>query len=168
VRASEQFGVRSVNRISASMAAAFQYVHQRQYMVVKGHIENGSVALDEPLGLPNGTPVEIRPVGAAVEANGAALTRRFQELARQWKDATLVTSSITEMATHPACQQIIGMGKDAVPLILDELRREPDHWFWALHAITGDDPVPAAERGKLDAMTKAWLEWGERQGIGRP
>lgn len=40
-------------------------------MVVKGHIENGCVALDEPLGLPNGTPVEIRPLVSA-DANGAA------------------------------------------------------------------------------------------------
>lgn len=79
-----------------------------------------------------------------------------------------MTSSITQMATHPAYQQIIGMGKDAVPLILDELRREPDHWFWALHAITGDDPVPSNGRGKLEGMTRAWLDWGVRRGIGRP
>lgn len=52
------------------------------------------------------------------------------------------------------------MGEGAVPLLLAELRREPDDWFWALHAITGANPVPAASRGDLRAMTEAWLQWG--------
>ena len=38
-----------------------------------------------------------------------------------------------------------------------ELRREPDHWFWALIAITGEDPVAPKDRGKLQEMTDAWL-----------
>jgi hypothetical protein len=33
------------------------------------------------------------------------------------------------MAMLPPYQQIIGMGPPAVPLILEELRREPDQWF---------------------------------------
>ena len=31
------------------------------------------------------------------------------------------------------------MGKQALPLIFEELRRKPNHWFWALNAITGQD-----------------------------
>jgi len=65
---------------------------------------------------------------------------------------------------RPEYQQIIGMGRDAVPLILEELQKEPDHWFWALAATTGEDPVPPEHKGKLSEMTKAWLEWGERHG----
>src|ERR1700722_1280286 len=83
--------------------------------------------------------------------------QRFQELVRQWKEATLFLSSITDMAMHPAYQQIIGMGKEALPLILEELRREPDHWFWALQAITGVNPVPIVGRGDMTQMTQAWL-----------
>lgn len=132
-------------------------------MTLKGRIQNGVVTLDEPVSLPNGSEVEVRTVSA--EAAGDDVERRFEELTRQWKEVTQVTSSITEMSTHPAYQQIIGMGKDAVPLILAELRREPDHWFWALRAITGEDPVPAADRGKLQAMTRAWLEWADRRGL---
>jgi len=36
------------------------------------------------------------------------------------------------------------------------------HWFPALKDITGIDPVPPHERGKLPAMTRAWIEWGKR------
>src|SRR5437773_2154916 len=91
------------------------------------------------------------------ELNGTATRRRFQELVRQWKEATMFLSSITDMATHPAYQQIIGMGKEALPFLVEELRREPDHWFWALQAITGINPVPPADRGDVANMTKAWL-----------
>ena len=75
---------------------------------------------------PNETPLN---------ADGPTTDQRFRELVRQWKEATQFVSSVTDMVTHPAYQQIIGMGKDVLPLILAELRREPDHWFWALQAI---------------------------------
>ena len=39
------------------------------------------------------------------------------------------------MAMLKPYQRIVGMGL-SVPLILEELRREPDQWFWALEAIT--------------------------------
>jgi len=56
------------------------------------------------------------------------------------------------------------MGSTAVPLILQRLATAPDYWFWALKAITGDDPVAEEHRGDLKAMTKAWLEWGRKHG----
>jgi hypothetical protein len=65
---------------------------------------------------------------------------------------------------HPAYQQIIGIGPAAVPLLLRELERDVDHWFWALKAITGVDPVPPASRGKVREMAAAWLRWGRDQG----
>jgi len=65
---------------------------------------------------------------------------------------------------HPAYQQIIGMGNPVVPLLLSELETTPDHWFWALNAITGADPVPEADRGIMEKMTKAWLKWGAEHG----
>ena len=48
---------------------------------------------------------------------------------------------------------------------MDELRREPDHWFVALKRITGADPVPAEARGDLDRMAEAWLNWSRDHGI---
>jgi hypothetical protein len=52
------------------------------------------------------------------------------------------------------------MGERALPLLLAELKREPDDWFWALHAISGADPVPPASRGRLHEMAEAWVRWG--------
>jgi hypothetical protein len=68
------------------------------------------------------------------------------------------------MVMHPAYQQIIGMGERVVPVLLRELERRPNHWFWALKAITRQDPVPDEARGDFDAMVGAWLRWGRTQG----
>ena len=94
----------------------------------------------------------------------AGTDERFRDLARQWKQATAYVSSVTEIVTHPAYQQIIGMGKAALPLILEELRREPDHWFWALQAITCENPVPPSDAGQVHRMTQAWLNWAAAHG----
>lgn len=66
---------------------------------------------------------------------------------------------------HPSYQAIIGMGEIAVPLILESLTHRFDHWFWALEAITQDNPVPRRSRGSIEAMACAWLTWGSDKGL---
>src|SRR3989338_4895582 len=61
--------------------------------------------------------------------------QKFRGLVDTWRNETQASSSVTEMAMHPAYQQIIGMWPAAIPLILRELENKPDHWFWALKAI---------------------------------
>ena len=89
---------------------------------------------------------------------------KFYRLKSQWEAETAFLSSLSDIAMHPAYQQIIGMGPVVIPLILREMKKEPGHWFWALKSITGDDPVPPAHRGKIKAMTEDWLVWGKEQG----
>ncbi|MCI0379537.1 MAG: hypothetical protein L0215_18160 [Gemmataceae bacterium] len=90
---------------------------------------------------------------------------RFNRLARQWREDTLWLSSTTEIAMHPAYQAIIGMGTDALPLILEDLRTNSGHWYWALKAISNEDPVPPTDRGVIRKMKAAWLKWGQQKGI---
>ena len=89
---------------------------------------------------------------------------KFLELKNQWKEETAMLSSITEISMNPAYQQIIGMGQIAIPFILSELKKKPDHWFWALKSITGEDPVLQEQRGRLKEMAGAWLKWGKGKG----
>lgn len=89
---------------------------------------------------------------------------RFGRLARQWREETQWLSSTTEISMHPAYQAIIGMGDDALPLILQELRSNCGHWYWALKAISNADPVPPDDRGIVRRMKAAWLRWGEQTG----
>jgi hypothetical protein len=82
----------------------------------------------------------------------------FQELADEWKRDTRYESSTTKLVTHRAYQRIIGMGPSAIPLILADLRDRPRQWFWALSAITGEDPAEAEESSS--AAAEKWLAWG--------
>ncbi len=87
---------------------------------------------------------------------------RFSNLKDDWQESTSMLSSITEIAMHPSYQQIIGMGPTALPIIFLSMRQEPDHWFWALRAITGENPIPINHQGKIKEMTDAWMEWGKK------
>ena len=92
------------------------------------------------------------------------LRLRFARLADAWRVERGTSSNIAGIHLHSSYQQIIGLGPAAVPLILDEMRRAPDFWFWALRAITGQDPVPSAHAGDLPAMTRDWLQWARTKG----
>ena len=93
---------------------------------------------------------------------------RFDRLAAQWRRESLHLSNTTQMSMLQSYQSIIGMGEQVVPLLLEALRREPSHWFWALRAITSVDPVPAEDRGQVDRMALAWVAWGIEQGYLSP
>lgn len=95
----------------------------------------------------------------------ADLQERFQQLRDDWKTRSRYMSNSAQSAMLWPYQQIIGMGPAVVPLILAELRRETDHWFWALEAITGENPVSAQSAGQVGEMAKAWIEWGQRKGL---
>lgn len=68
------------------------------------------------------------------------------------------------MAMHPSYQRVIGYGHGALPFLLGELSIEPDHWYWALQAITGENPIPVEDQGRLPKMAEAWVSWGKQHG----
>jgi hypothetical protein len=86
--------------------------------------------------------------------------QRFEALARRWKTETRRMATVREMVRHPAYEEIIGLGDAAVPMLLRELQRDPDHWFAALRAITAADPVPEESRGDVRRMAECWIRWG--------
>lgn len=88
----------------------------------------------------------------------------FERLASVWRSERRATSSSTALAMHPAYQRIIGMGERVLPFIFADLQQEEDHWFWALMAISDENPVSPQNRGNLHEMTKEWLDWGRKKG----
>jgi hypothetical protein len=102
----------------------------------------------------------------ALDANprpDPAVAAAFHALAREWKEETEHLSS-TEVFTHPAYQRIIGLGEPVVPLLLQDLDSGA-HGFWALRAITGANPVPPQDAGRVRRMANAWLAWGRMRGL---
>jgi len=91
-----------------------------------------------------------------------ALRERFERLAARWQRETARSSSVEDRVEHPAYREIISMGGEVVPLILQDLAKTPRMWGPALEAITGADPVLAEHAGKLDKIAEDWLQWGDR------
>jgi hypothetical protein len=105
------------------------------------------------------------PAQPAPPAPPRELRQRFQQLAAEWKTQARYLSNTAQMAMLKPYQRIIGMGLPAVPLILEELQREPNQWFWALEAITDANPVPPEDGGKVRRMAEAWIAWGKQHGF---
>jgi hypothetical protein len=87
---------------------------------------------------------------------------RFAELSRKWHEETDILSSPADIFLNFNYQQIIGMGSAVLPLIMEEFRAHGGRWFWALRAITGTDPVPAAAYGNAKEIRQAWLDWWQQ------
>lgn len=87
----------------------------------------------------------------------------FREHAGIWKWGTAASSSHSDTAMHPSYQRVIGLGPAALPLILHDLEETGDPWYWALEAISGENPIPESHYGQIDLMTEDWLNWGRRR-----
>ena len=105
-----------------------------------------------------------QPTQSSQSVEEEATAKKFHQLANQWRKETRHLSLISDIVLNPAYQQIIGMGSSAIPLLLHELKKQPDHWFWALRSITGENPTTPSDRGYLQKMTDAWLKWGKERG----
>jgi hypothetical protein len=101
---------------------------------------------------------------ATTESAMESVEERFRRLEAVWITEVGYSSSSTELRNHSAFQEIIGLGKEVVPLMLRDLQERPRLWVWALPRITGADPVPAADRGNIGRMSQAWLQWGREHG----
>jgi hypothetical protein len=133
-----------------------------QAVVVQGVVKpDGTLELQDKVGLPAG-PVQVVVLRAARSQD---LEDRFRQLAAEWRRDVGPLSSVSKIVQHPAYQAIIALGRDAVPLILQDLERQPDHWFAALRAITGAEPIPPEDRGRMDRMAAAWVRWGKEHGF---
>ncbi len=95
--------------------------------------------------------------------NQHEVERKFALLRERWQRETAVHSVAVLVAMHDAYQQIIGLGPEVVPLILRVLAEDGSpNWFWALHAITGEDAASGIE--DVPSAVLAWLDWGRRKG----
>jgi hypothetical protein len=108
----------------------------------------------------------IRPMTALERTKQITAEQRFNKLAKTWKSETELVSKVTKRILHPAYQKVIGMGEAAIPFILKDLAENgPDDWFWALTAITDENPITKEMAGNMAAMTEAWLQWGKNAGF---
>jgi len=107
-------------------------------------------------------------MAAELQNDGSTVTidlvAEFRRLAAKWHQEAGYLSSLTEAFERPAYREIIALGPDVVPIILRELEIRPVWWFGALRELTGENPVHPEHRGRLDLISKDWIEWGYGKG----
>ena len=97
-------------------------------------------------------------------AKEESLPERFERLAASWEEAVAHHSSESSRTRHPAYQEIIALGPPVIPLLLRDMERRQGHWFAALVALSGVNPVAASDAGKVAKMIQVWLQWGRENG----
>lgn len=93
------------------------------------------------------------------------MKEKFQQLKQNWLDETKFYSDSNEIVNNNNYQEIINLGYDVVPFILEDLKENTNHWFYALKEITNENPVKKENEGDIQAMKKDWIEWGENEGL---
>jgi len=89
---------------------------------------------------------------------------KFYELLNRWERETIYMSSVGQKSRHPAFVEIVEMGESVIPLIFESLINKPSHIFSALYEITGENPIPEEDRGKIMRSVQHWVKWGEEKG----
>lgn len=116
-----------------------------------------------------GTSAAIQAVIAASASARTAVAdqpieKLFREHADKWERETAFLSATPMRVLHDSYQSIMAMGPKVVPILLSDLQKTQRHWFWALRHLTNIDPVPEKDKGNVDKMIAAWVEWGKREG----
>ena len=88
--------------------------------------------------------------------------REFLELRDRWKEETLFVSSGTIMISNSAYKSIIHMGSLTIPWIFREMKKNDDHWFFALEKITGNNPIKPEHIGIIEKMKEDWFDWASK------
>jgi|SRR3569833_1549124 len=101
----------------------------------------------------------------AIRTQSPQVRTTFLRLEKTWKRETQYSSSPTDKYLHPSYARIIGLGAPVLPFILNSMKKQRADWFYALRAITGEDPVSPSMAGNLPKMTQAWLDWGAARGL---
>jgi len=86
------------------------------------------------------------------------LREDFHNLKEQWRHDTRFMSF--KLGETESAKKIVALGQQVVPLIIDEMKTSPDHWFVILEKIFDKGPViPENCRGKIREINQIWLDW---------
>ncbi|MEZ4858536.1 MAG: hypothetical protein R2781_06970 [Flavobacteriaceae bacterium] len=86
------------------------------------------------------------------------LKDKFENLYSTWERNTKYKSSIAAIIEDDNFQEIINMGEDAIPLIIDEIERKPSVLVWALNIITGKS-LTSVGRSTVEDICKRWVKY---------
>lgn len=98
-------------------------------------------------------------------ASETAARKEFLKLAKKWQSETQHLSSPIPKYLNQHYARIIGLGPRVAKLIIENLDKVEGDWFYALRAVTGENPVSSEMAGDYDRMAQAWKTWAKNKGL---
>lgn len=89
------------------------------------------------------------------------LRKRFHELARRWRRSTMFESDLRKILRSEHYREIAKLGREVVPIIIEEFSRRPDHWHAVLVYLTKANPAKEESAGDSQMLARDWKEWFE-------
>lgn len=84
------------------------------------------------------------------------LKDKFSALVDLWEQNTAFESSISNIIENDNFKKIVELKNKAIPLIIDEIDREPSILVWALNIITGKS-MSSNGRETIEEVCKKWV-----------
>jgi len=100
---------------------------------------------------------------AQIAIEEPTVEEKFRQLANELSRETRLVSSLTAITAHPKYRQIVNLGWEIVPLLIDDMAKNKRFWLPALREITGIQPYDSADAGNSKIMIEAWVNWGKRK-----
>ena len=121
---------------------------------------------DSPVDVPRISVPFNQTVAGLESIVNSAMATTFRQLHEKWLFEIDGISNFNFVMSHPDYLKIIGLGKDAIRFILEDLANDGGPWFTALASITRveNEVVPIQHRGRGSLMRVDWLKWGELNG----
>lgn len=105
---------------------------------------------------------------------------RYTAFKRVLEDDTKMLSSMDQICDHPAYAEIVALGKEVLPFILEDLQKGidqegfPGWWFpRAMTEISGESPDMGDDvqhehgfvKVTVEGVANRWVEWGRKKGL---
>jgi hypothetical protein len=90
------------------------------------------------------------------------LEKKFKELSLRIRNHARFTK-LEFLIQEAAYKELIAMGKDILPLLIQELEVNPEYWFHALKTITSQNPIKRGNQNKNSLIANDWKEWFQSQ-----
>lgn len=93
------------------------------------------------------------------------VAKEFRRLTKQMEGRLGPTSRLREWLFSEEYVAIVGLGPRVVPHLLVDLRKHVRPWFFALRALTRQDPTVGVSPGNFEELARHWVAWGVEQEI---
>ncbi len=87
---------------------------------------------------------------------------KFHTLLNAWESKSFLQSSVSKIIEDVNFKRIVEMGEKAIPLIIEEIDKNPSTLVWALNLITKTS-ISSNQRLTVSAACKQWVKLWKQQ-----